>query len=169
MWSQFVGLDAITKCLGEEGKTEDKKKHSIYLFPKYKCNANVTVLLISSKYWNLTAMVWAFSWQNVGPFSSYLQADVTQELTTLSTFQHVYTEKIVPSLLSILVNDEKCHHSQLHIFSSNQMAEVCSKNNSVWQLIFLPSGVLHWSVAMKAISMLMKTEAFMIQSETCKK
>lgn len=48
--------------------------------------------------------------------------------------------------------------------SPNQMAEVCSKNNSLWQLIFLPSGSLHWSVAMKAISMLMMTEAFMIQS-----
>lgn len=50
----------------------------------------------------------------------------------------------------------------------NQMAEACSKNNSMWQLIFLPSGGLYWSVAMKAISMLvmMMTEAFMIQIQT---
>lgn len=46
------------------------------------------------------------------------------------------------------------------------MAEVCSKNNSVWQLIILLSGGFHWSVAMKAISMLMMTKDFMIQSQT---
>lgn len=52
------------------------------------------------------------------------------------------------------------------LFSPNQMAKVCRKNNSMRQLIFLPSGGLCWSVAMKAISMLMMTEAFMIQSQT---
>lgn len=50
----------------------------------------------------------------------------------------------------------------------NKMTEACCKNNSVWQLIFLPSGGLYWSVAMKAISMfmMMMTEAFMIQIQT---